>query len=320
MNAQRLRILVAGGAGFVGSHLCSALVEQGHRTTVVDNLTLGKEENLAALASRAEDFRFIEGDVRDESLMEPLLEGQRFDAIYHLAANSDIGKGSADPDIDRGLTFDTTYGLLQMARRHSVGRFVFTSSSAIFGEHEGVLTEDSGPALPASAYGAAKLASEAFLSAFSQSYGIKTWIIRFPNVIGERCTHGVIFDFVRKLKNSPHRLEILGNGLQRKPYIYVRDLIGAILHITSTAIDDLNVYNVGVRGCTTVRDIAGIVAAGMGLSPEMVYTGGDRGWIGDVPHYEYNCAKLLALGWEPPRTSDESVTLAVTRILECMHG
>lgn len=310
-----MAVLLTGGAGFIGSHLADRLVAKGLRTVVLDNLVLGREANLSQLAGHPQ-FRFVKGDILTPGLLDRLFGEESFKEVFHLAANSDIQKGGRDPKVDRDLTFATTFEILQAMRKHDVRRVTFTSSSAVYGERESLITEDSGPLEPVSMYGAAKLAGEAFISAFAHSYGLQAWIVRFPNVIGDRCTHGVIFDFVNKLRRDPSRLEVLGNGMQCKPYMYVGDLVSALLHIRDHAAGRFNAYNVGLRGLTTVRHIAQTVAEEMGLTPEIVYTGGERGWVGDVPRYEYDDRKLRELGWICPRTSDESVRMAVRKMLD----
>jgi UDP-glucose 4-epimerase len=309
-----MNILLTGGAGFIGSHLCDELVALGHRVTAIDNLLLGREENIAHLFAQPA-FNFVKGDVLDAPLLERVFSEGRFDAVFHLAANSDIQKGGKDPVVDCELTFQTTFRVLQSMRAHGTGQLVFASTSAVYGETSDRLTEDYGPLLPVSNYGAGKLASEAFISAFSAGCGIRAWITRFPNVIGERSTHGVIFDFIRKLQNNPERLEVLGNGKQVKPYMYVKDLVRGIVFVWQHSGERLNVYNLGVETRTTVSDIARTVIEEMGLHAVIHYTGGDRGWVGDVPEFSYDLAKVHRLGWHAQYTSDEAVRLAVQKAL-----
>jgi UDP-glucose 4-epimerase len=200
-------------------------------------------------------------------------------------------------------------------RRYKIKKICFASSSAVYGELPGRISESAGPMRPQSHYGAAKLASEAFISSFAENYGFTSWIMRFPNVVGERATHGVIYDFIKKLKTNPAKLEILGNGKQKKPYMYIGDLIKAILHITRSAKESRNFYNVGVKGVTSVDFIAKQTAAAMGLSPEFVHTGGRGGWPGDIPAFAYNYSKLLRTGWKPEFNSDQAVRYALKKML-----
>lgn len=309
-----MRILVTGGAGFIGSHLDDALIARGHQLTIVDNLVLGRKENIEHLIGNP-NFRFIEADLLDMSKMREIFAEGNFDMVYHLAANSDIQKGGKDPMVDYNLTFNTTFNVLQLLKEFEIKKFFFASTSAIYGETYDVLNEDYGPLKPVSNYGAGKLASEAFISAFSSTYGIQTWITRFPNVVGERFTHGVIYDFIKKLRNNPEELEVLGNGEQCKPYVYVKDLVEAILYVIDHASEKYNVYMIGSDSRTKVKEIAAMVIEEMGLNAKIRYTGGDRGWVGDVPEFRYDLTKINKLGWTAPHNSNESVRLAIQKAL-----
>lgn len=309
-----MKILITGGAGFIGSHLCDALMERGHNLTVVDNLILGRKENISHLLGKV-GFEFIEEDLLQTEAMRDIFKDRKFDMVYHLAANSDIQKGRKDPQVDYDLTFNTTYHVLRYLKEFGIRKFFFASTSAIYGETSDVLNEDYGPLRPVSNYGAGKLASEAFISAFSSTYHIQTWITRFPNVVGERFTHGVIYDFIHKLLKNPAELEVLGNGEQCKPYVYVKDLVAGILYVIDHASDEYNVYMLGSDSRTKVKDIAAMVIEEMGLNAEIKYTGGDRGWVGDVPEFRYDLSKVNTLGWKAAYTSNESVRLAIQKAL-----
>lgn len=308
-----MRILVTGGAGFIGSHLCDALIARGHQITVVDNLVLGRKENIEHLLDNP-NFRFIVEDINNKPGMKYIFN-DGFDMVYHLAANSDIQKGGKDPMVDYQLTFNTTFNILQLLKEYEIKKFFFASTSAIYGETYDMLNEDYGPLKPVSNYGAGKLASEAFISAFSSTYNIQTWITRFPNVVGERFTHGVIYDFIKKLHNNPEELEVLGNGEQCKPYVYVKDLVEAILYVIGNATERYNVYMIGSDSRTKVKEIASMVIEEMGLDAKIRYTGGDRGWVGDVPEFSYDLTKINKLGWSAPHNSNESVRLAIQKAL-----
>lgn len=306
--------LITGGAGFIGSHLDDALITMGHHITIVDNLVLGRKENIEHLLGNP-NFRFIEADLLDMPKMREIFAEGKFDMVFHLAANSDIQKGGKDPMVDYNLTFNTTFNVLQLLKEFEIKKFFFASTSAIYGETYDVLNEDYGPLKPVSNYGAGKLASEAFISAFSSTYGIQTWITRFPNVVGERFTHGVIYDFIKKLRNNPEELEVLGNGEQCKPYVYVKDLVEAILYVIDNANEKYNVYMIGSDSRTKVKEIAAMVIEEMGLNAKIRYTGGDRGWVGDVPEFRYDLTKINKLGWTAPHNSNESVRLAIQKAL-----
>jgi UDP-glucose 4-epimerase len=309
-----MNILVTGGAGFIGSHLCDRLLAERNQVTVVDNLVLGKVDNIKHLLNNT-SFEFIEEDVLNDVAMKGIFQKGNFEMVYHLAANSDIQKGGRDPKVDYNLTFNTTFHLLMRMKEFEVKKLFFASTSAIFGEATGRMDENYGPLRPVSNYGAGKLASEAFISAFSSTYNIQTWITRFPNVVGERFTHGVIFDFIKKLHNNPNELEVLGNGEQCKPYIYVKDLIDGIRFVIDHSHERFNVYNLGPETRTKVKEIATMVIEEMGLNAKIHYTGGDRGWVGDVPEFSYDLSKINALGWKAPHSSNESVRIAIQRAL-----
>ena len=309
-----MKILVTGGAGFIGSHLCDILIADGHNVTVVDNLVLGKVENIEHLINNP-NFRFFKEDLNNGHAMDMIFMDGEFDMVYHLAANSDIQKGGKDPMVDYQLTFNTTFNVLQMMKKYEVKKFFFASTSAIYGETYDVLNEDYGPLKPVSNYGAGKLASEAFISAFASTYHIQTWITRFPNVVGERFTHGVIYDFIHKLQKNPNELEVLGNGEQCKPYVYVKDLVAGIQFVINNSNESYNVYMLGSDTRTKVKEIAAMVIEEMGLNASIRYTGGDRGWVGDVPEFRYDLTKVNNLGWKASYDSNGAVRKAIQMAL-----
>jgi len=309
-----MRTLVTGGAGFIGSHLCDRLVGLGDEVWCVDNLHLGRRRNIAHLEP-SNAFRFLEHDVLARDRLDTLFAEAKFDRVFHLAANSDIAAGTADPELDFRLNELTTTAVLDAMRRHGVRKLFFAGTSAIFGEANAVLHEDFGPLAPISFYGASKLAAEAYISTYAHLFGIAAVVLRFPNVVGERATHGVIYDFLRKLAKNPRELEVLGDGNQTKPYLYVGDLVDAILLACEKSSGPLAVYHAAGIGETSVREIAEIVLASTGRSDAKIrYTGGDRGWPGDVPRFRYDISRLQALGWTPQRHSTDAVRHAVERI------
>lgn len=311
-----MQILVTGGAGFIGSHLIDALLSEGHSVTAIDNLSLGRKSNIQHHIDN-ENFLFVEGDILDDTLFLSLFENNKFDIVYHLAANSDIARSHANPSIDLNMTFLTTFKVLEAMRKHNVKKLMFASTSAIYGDAKGLeVKEDFGPLFPTSHYGACKLASEGIIASFCENYGIQAFITRFPNVCGERTTHGILHDFVKKLKKNPSELEVLGNGKQAKPYLYVKDLVDAILFVVNNTDEKINFYNLGVEGNTPVYKIAQMVIESMGLNATIRYTGGDRGWIGDVPQFRYNLDKIHNLGWKATLSSDEAVQKAIDYILK----
>lgn len=307
-----MNIFVAGGAGFIGSHLIDSLLAEGHSVVCADKLIMGKQ-NIAHLEDNP-SFKFYDYELADQELVDRIFAENRIDVVYHLAANSDIQKGGKEPSIDFNDTLLTTRALLEGMRKSDVKKMFFASTSAVYGEILDVdLTETTGGLMPVSYYGGAKLASEALISSYVSMCDMSAVIFRFPNVIGPRLTHGAVFDFIRKLRKNPAELEILGNGTQCKPYIYVLDLVEAIMKLTQGFEPGEVVYNISVNGQgTTVTHIAEIVVEELGLSDvEFKYTGGDRGWKGDVPRFSYDIRKVLATGWAPKHTSDEAVRQTV---------
>ncbi len=312
-----MRILVTGGAGFIGSHIIDALLRQGDHVVCIDNFSLGKEEHLEH-HSKNSHFSLRRLDlVTDRSAMELLFQREKFDCVFHLCANSDIQRGGKDPSLDLNRTFLSTFYVLECMRLYNVRDLVFSSSSAIYGDLSGKLNENSGPAFPKSLYGAGKLAAEGFISAYTENFDLRSWIFRFPNVVGPRATHGVLFDFILRLRQNPKQLTILGDGKQAKPYMHVHDLVQAILIGWKKSTGSFNCFNVGVDSFTTPDEIAEIVIEEMKLgSVVLSHTGGPRGWKGDVPRFEYDSSKMRKLGWKPSSTSTEAVRLAVKDLIE----
>ena len=306
-----MNILVAGGAGFIGSHLCDALLSKNNTVIVADKLIMGSK-NIEHLSQNT-NFKFYEMELADQDNVDKLFGDNKIDIVYHMAANSDIQKSANDTSIDFNDTLLTTRVLLESMRKNNVKNIFFASTSAVYGEMPDiVLNEETGGLKPVSYYGGAKLASEALISSYVSMCDMNAVIFRFPNVIGPRLTHGVVYDFVKKLRNNPKELEILGNGTQCKPYIYVTDLVNAIVKLTEQFEPGVEIFNISVVSeGTSVTHIAEIVVDVLGLSDvEFKYTGGDRGWKGDVPRFKYDISKVLATGWKPEYTSDEAIRKA----------
>ena len=310
-------ILITGGAGFIGAHLVGKLLEGGHKVVVADDFTLGSKENVARYFDNP-SFTLVEQDVTDVDKLEALMNEHHIERVYHLAANSDIQKSAKWPGIDYDKTFNTTYAVVEAMRRTACKKLFFASTSAVYGNKAGVnLSEDIGGLAPISYYGGAKLASEAFISSYSYMNDFEVLIFRFPNVIGPGLTHGVIFDFIRKLQANPKELEILGDGTQCKPYLYVLDLVNAVYEFSHQERKGVEIFNIGVDTATTVKEIADMVCERMGLTDVAYkFTGGTVGWKGDVPAFQYDLSKIYATGWKPVHNSNESVrdTLAHVKL------
>jgi UDP-glucose 4-epimerase len=305
---------VTGGAGFVGSNLVERLMKRGGRVTVYDNLSLGRKEHLAPFLGSPR-FRFIQADLLDVARVRRAMAG--VDCVWHMAANSDIGHGERYTDWDLKQGTQVTYNVLEAMRLRGVREIVFASSSAIFGETGTTrIKENHGPLAPISFYGASKLACEGLVTAFCHNYEMRAWIYRFANIVGDNATHGVIYDFIQRLRKDPTELRILGDGKQRKPYLYVKECVDGMLHGHDRAGERVNVFNLGCTGSTSVDAIARIVVGEMGLrGVKRRYTGGARGWKSDVPQVRFDVSKLAALGWRAQYTSDQACRVAARAIL-----
>lgn len=312
-----LSYLVVGGAGFIGSHLVSRLSERGH-VTVLDDLSSGRRHYLdAAVGSGRCELRV--GSVFDGELLTSCMRGKT--AVFHLSANPEARRGLEQPRLDLEQGTLATHAVLEAMRRSAVQRLVLASSGTVYGAARSSCREGDLGALPISLYGASKLASEALVSAHVECFGITAWIFRFGNVIGPRATHGAAFDFMTRLKADPQQLTVLGDGQQSKPYLHVTDAVDAMLYGFEHAADPLNVFNVAPDGASTVRSIAELcVKRSPNPSANILYTGGQRGWRGDVPHSRLDSSALAALGYRLPRSSDEAVELGVHELAREIFG
>ena len=312
-------VLVTGGAGFIGSHLVDALMMKGAAVRVIDNLSNGALENISRWLRRS-SFEFIKGDLLNKDDLEKATE--KCEVIFHLAANPEVRIGSSMPEIHFEQNVVATYRLLEALRRsESLESFVFTSSSTVYGDASEIPTpEDYGPLKPISIYGASKLASEALISSFAYTYGFKAVIYRLANIIGPRSRHGVIYDFIRKLRENPEELEILGDGTQRKSYLYIDDCISAMLTALKKSRGKAEIFNIGSEDWVDVKTIAEIVVEEMGLKDvSFRFTGGvdgGRGWKGDVKYMLLSIEKLKSLGWKPKLNSAEAVRKTAREILK----
>lgn len=311
--------IVAGGAGFIGANLCAKLLDEGRTVVVIDNLLRGSRDFLQKFPDG--QLIFIEADLAERTqASDAFLKATAYgnvDEVWHLAANSDIPAGVADPDVDLKDTFFTTAEILRCMKSYEIGSLYFASSSAIYGDlGDQPLHENIGPLLPISNYGAMKLASEALISASVESHLKRACLFRFPNVVGVPATHGVILDFVRKLKTSVNSLEVLGNGSQRKAYLHVSDLVAAMLLVRSRAdTPKILPINVGpVDEGVYVRWIAEQVVKRVSPSANIQFGTGNRGWVGDVPKFHYSTDRIQDLGWKPALGSEAAVLRAIDEI------
>jgi UDP-glucose 4-epimerase len=309
-----MRIIVFGGAGFIGSALAEKLLIEGNDVTVFDSLYTGKMENLAPCKGR-EGFTFIKGDMRNPGEVKAAIAGHEI--AYHLAANADIRGGMENETLDLEYNTETTINCLEAMRRGDVKKIVFTSSSAVYGEPSVFPTpENHGPLLPTSLYGASKLAAEAYVSAFCEDFGMQSHVFRFVNVLGAANNHGVVGDFIRKLRADPKKLEILGNGKQRKSCIHVSDCVSGMLAGVAAGRGKTNIYNIGNDDYVNVDAIADEICLAMGLEGvKYEHTGGERGWTGDMPFVFLDNRKLRETGWKPSMNSRQAVRKAAEEML-----
>lgn len=311
-----MRAFVTGGYGFIGTHLVKRLLEQGHSVTVYDNLSTGAVPDPAEIP-RFGRHRFVHGDILLADLLERSMRGH--DVVFHLAANADIPKGVHDTKIDLDSNVLGTFNVLEAMRKLGIKKIIFTSSSAVYGEPKiSPVPENYGPLWPISPYGASKIAAEGYISAYSHLFGLEAWIFRFANVVGANMTHGVVRDFVAKLKATPDTLNILGDGQQQKSFIHVSDCIEGMLLATERSSGNGGAFNLGAADTITVQRIAEVVVEEMGLSGvRFTYTGGRRGWPGDVPYVFLDIRKISEQGFAPRYNSEQSVRLAAR---ECLGG
>lgn len=314
-------IFVSGGAGFIGSHLVRRLLRTTgvERVVVFDNFSSGSEAHLRELTADGR-LRIVRGDLKEPARIKEALAGA--DLVFHLAANPDIARAATEPDIDFREGTLLLQNMLEAMRQTEVRNLVFTSGSGVYGENAGVeFREDHGPCIPISTYGASKLACEALIAAYSHMFGLRARVFRFANVVGPRQTHGVGYDFIRRLAADPARLRILGDGNQRKSYIHVDDILDAVFLAWAGGDPGYDVFNVATGDYITVREIAAIALEVSGLDPRRVrleFTGGDRGWKGDVPVVRFDCRKITALGWRCARTSATAMRDAMTAIRDAL--
>lgn len=300
-----MKCLITGGAGFIGSHLSDYLLKEGHKVKVYDNLS-GGSFSLLEHHKGDKNFQFVKADLEDLKTLKK--ESKGIDMVFHLAANPDISKGIKDPRLDFQQTVCNTFNLLLAMKENKIKRIFYTSGSGIYGDVGSTYTrEDFGPLVPVSMYGASKLSAEALIFAFSNFYNIRVWILRPANIIGPRFTHGVVFDFINRLKKNSGRLEILGDGKQSKSYLYILDVIKAIDLVTKKAKKRINIFNIASNSYITVNEIADIVTEEMGIKPQRSWSGGKIGWKGDVAKVRIDNGKIAKLGWKPKYNSFEAV-------------
>jgi UDP-glucose 4-epimerase len=294
--------LVTGGAGFIGSHVADALLARGARVTVVDNFSTGFREFIPA----RDGLRVVEADLLDAGRVDEAMRGVDF--VFHLAANADIKDNLKEPRrcVDQNIV--ATQNVLEAMRTAGVRNIAFASTGSVYGEPSVFPTPEDAPfPIQTSIYATSKVAAEGLLSSYALGFGYKTWIFRFVSLLGPRYTHGHVMDFFRKLKRDPSRLEVLGDGRQRKSYLHVGDCVGAILVAIDRAADPINIFNLGHDASIVVSESIAIITRTLGVTPRLEFAGGARGWVGDSPRIELDIRKIRGLGWAPTKTIEDSI-------------
>lgn len=304
-----MRFIVTGCAGFIGSNLVDRLLTAGHEVVGIDNFSTGQRRFLTDAVSHR-SFTLVEADLLDEVGYEDAFEGAQ--AVFHLAANADVRFGTAHPRRDLEQNTIVTFNVLEAMRKHDVKQILFSSTGSVYGEAPIIPTPEQCPfPIQTSLYGASKVAGEGLITAYCEGFGFRAWIFRFVSILGERYTHGHVFDFYRKLKANPARLEVLGNGKQKKSYLYVQDCIDAMLTAFAKADGNVNIFNLGVNDYCEVNASIGWISEALGVRPRLDYSGGDRGWIGDNPFIFLDTESIQSLGWKPKYTIRDGVLKTV---------
>jgi UDP-glucose 4-epimerase len=300
-----LNFFITGAAGFIGSNLVDRLIQEGHRVTGYDNFLTGQETFLES-ARQSPCFELIKGDTLDLSALTAAMKGNDF--VFHLAANADVRFGIQHPRKDLEQNTIATFNVLEAMRANNIRRIAFSSTGSIYGESKVIPTPEDAPfPIQTSLYGASKLACEGLIEAYCEGFGFQGYIFRFVSILGERYTHGHVYDFYKSLSTDSSVLKVLGDGHQRKSYLYVQDCIDAILLVINKKMDEVNIFNLGVNEFCKVNDSIGWITESLGVSPKLEYTGGTRGWIGDNPFIFLDCSKIRSLGWTPKYSIRESV-------------
>ncbi len=300
-----MRMFITGGAGFIGSNLADRLLADGHAVTVFDNFSTGRRAFLAQ-AAQSSQFTLVKGDLLCLPEVKRAMAGHDF--VFHLAANADVRFGTNHPSKDLEQNTIATFHVLEAMRANGIHRLAFSSTGSIYGEPQVFPTPEDAPfPIQTSLYGASKLAGEGLIAAYATGFGFQAYIFRFVSILGERYTHGHVFDFYRKLLHNPQQIEVLGNGQQCKSYLYVQDCMDAILQAIDKADAPVNIFNLGTDEYCKVDDSLGWICTHLGLTPRRCYSGGERGWIGDNPFIFLDTAKVRSLGWQPKLTIREAV-------------
>lgn len=304
-----MTFFVTGAAGFIGSHVTDRLLQEGYSVVGYDNFSTGRESFLEE-ARKNPRFRLVRGDLLDLAALTAEMKGSEF--VLHLAANADVRFGTQHPRRDLEQNTIATWNVLEAMRTHGIRRIGFSSTGSVYGEAQVFPTPETAPfPIQTSLYGASKLSAEGLIAAYAEGFGMEAWIFRFVSILGERYTHGHVFDFYQQLIEHPGHLHILGDGKQRKSYLYVQDCVEAILTAVRHEGPKVQIYNLGTDEYCTVNDSVGWICGYLGLNPTRSYSGGERGWIGDNPFIFLDCSRMRGLGWKPRLTIAEAVVRTV---------
>jgi len=304
-----LRVFVTGAAGFIGSHMVDRLLAAGHSVVGFDNMSTGQRRFLAGALGHPQ-FSFHQADLLDRTSLAQAMEGAEL--VVHFAANADVRFGTEHPRKDLEQNTIATWNVLEAMREHGSKRIVFSSTGSVYGEPDIFPTPETCPfPIQTSLYGASKLAAEGLIQAYCEGFGLQGYIFRFVSILGERYSHGHVFDFYQQLAEHPEHLHVLGNGHQRKSYLYVQDCIDGILAAIERANDKVNIFNLGTDEYCEVNDSIGWICEHLGLRPKFTYSGGERGWVGDSPFIQLDCSRIRALGWRPRLTIKQAVLATI---------
>lgn len=307
-----MHFFVTGCAGYIGSSLTDRLLKEGHGVVGFDNFSTGQEKFLE-VARKSTKFTLVRGDVLDRELLTKSMQGADF--VFHLAANADVRFGTEHPIRDLEQNTIATFNVLEAMRENAIRKIAFSSTGSVYGEPQVFPTPEEAPfPTQTSLYGASKLAGEGLIQAYCEGFGFQGYIFRFVSILGERYTHGHVFDFIKQLRDHPDMLHVLGNGKQRKSYLYIQDCIDAMLLAVEKGREKVNLYNLGADEYCEVTDSIGWITKRLGVTPKLDFSGGERGWIGDSPFIFLDCQKIRKLGWKPQLTIREGVLRTVDYI------
>ncbi|MEO8702113.1 MAG: NAD-dependent epimerase/dehydratase family protein [Kofleriaceae bacterium] len=300
-----MRVFITGATGFIGSTLADRMLRDGHTVVGYDNMSTG-QERFVEVARQSPAFTLVRGDILDAPALTAAMAG--CELVFHFAANADVRFGTDHPSRDLEQNTIGTFRVLDAMRVNGIKKLAFSSTGSVYGETKVFPTPEDAPfPIQTSLYGAAKTAGEGLIQAFCEGFGMQAWIFRFVSILGERYSHGHVFDFYKRLRTDPSTLHILGNGKQRKSYLYVQDCIAAILTAIEKATDKVNIFNLGTDEYCEVNDSVGWICEALGITPARTYSGGERGWIGDNPFILLDCTRIRALGWAPTLTIREGI-------------